>query len=175
MRCSWAKSKEAIKYHDDRWCKETHDEKMLFKMLVLEGMQAGLSWDTILKKEEAYNQAFDDFDYHKIASYSKEKIESLYASRVIESIIFNVFQGFGKHQFLQPRCVLLPVNNFQRIIILWIFRITDPEGLFGDGSDTRWNRIGRRTVRITDGIIVESAHVLAEEHIIDHTKIRVAI
>lgn len=50
---------------------------MLFKMLVLEGMQAGLSWDTILKKEEAYNQAFDDFDYHKIASYSKEKIESL--------------------------------------------------------------------------------------------------
>ena len=58
MRCSWAKSKEAIKYHDDQWCKETHDEIMLFKMLVLEGMQAGLSWDTILKKEEAYNQAY---------------------------------------------------------------------------------------------------------------------
>ena len=86
MRCSWAKSKEAIKYHDNRWCKETHDEKMLFKMLVLEGMQAGLSWDTILKKEEAYNQAFDDFDYHKIASYSKEKIESLYEA---EGIIHN--------------------------------------------------------------------------------------
>ena len=86
MRCSWAKSKEAIKYHDDQWCKETHDEIMLFKMLVLEGMQAGLSWDTILKKEEAYNQAFDDFDYHKIASYSKEKIESLYEA---EGIIHN--------------------------------------------------------------------------------------
>lgn len=86
MRCSWAKSKEAIKYHDNQWCKETHDEKMLFKMLVLEGMQAGLSWDTILKKEEAYNQAFDDFDYHKIASYSKEKIESLYEA---EGIIHN--------------------------------------------------------------------------------------
>lgn len=86
MRCSWAKSKEAIKYHDNRWCKETHDEKMLFKMLVLEGMQAGLSWDTILKKEEAYNQAFDDFDYHKIASYSKEKIEFLYEA---EGIIHN--------------------------------------------------------------------------------------
>ena len=86
MRCSWAKSKEAIKYHDHQWCKETHDEKMLFKMLVLEGMQAGLSWDTILKKEEAYNQAFDDFDYHKLASYSKEKIESLYEA---EGIIHN--------------------------------------------------------------------------------------
>lgn len=86
MRCSWAKSKEAIKYHDHQWCKETHDEKMLFKMLVLEGMQAGLSWDTILKKEEAYNQTFDDFDYHKIASYSKEKIESLYEA---EGIIHN--------------------------------------------------------------------------------------
>ena len=86
MRCSWAKSKEAIKYHDDRWCKETHDERMLFKMLVLEGMQAGLSWDTILKKEEAYTQSFDDFDYHMIASYSKEKIESLYQA---EGIIHN--------------------------------------------------------------------------------------
>lgn len=86
MRCSWAKSKETIKYHDDQWCKETHDEIMLFKMLVLEGMQAGLSWDTILKKEEAYNQAFDDFDYHKIASYSNEKIESLYEA---EGIIHN--------------------------------------------------------------------------------------
>ena len=52
MRCSWAKSKEAIKYHDDQWCKETHDEIMLFKMLVLEGMQAGSSWDTILKKKK---------------------------------------------------------------------------------------------------------------------------
>ena len=71
MRCSWAKSKEAIKYHDHQWCKETHDEKMLFKMLVLEGMQAGLSWDTILKKEEAYNQAFDDFDYTIPRRYKK--------------------------------------------------------------------------------------------------------
>ncbi len=86
MRCSWAKSKEAIEYHDYQWCKETHDERMLFKMLVLEGMQAGLSWDTILKKEEAYTQAFDDFDYQKIASYSNEKIESLNEA---EGIIHN--------------------------------------------------------------------------------------
>lgn len=86
MRCSWAKSKEAIEYHDHQWCKETHDEKMLFKMLVLEGMQAGLSWDTILKKEEAYKQALDDFDYQKIASYSNEKIESLNEA---EGIIHN--------------------------------------------------------------------------------------
>lgn len=86
MRCSWAKSKEAIAYHDYRWCKETHDEKTLFKMLVLEGMQAGLSWDTILKKEKAYSQAFNDFDYREIASYSKDKIETLYTA---EGIIHN--------------------------------------------------------------------------------------
>lgn len=86
MRCSWAKSDLSIKYHDERWCKETHDEHTLFKMLVLEGMQAGLSWETILNKEQAYENAFDHFDYEKIASYSQEKINTLYQA---EGIIHN--------------------------------------------------------------------------------------
>lgn len=86
MRCSWAKSDLSIEYHDHQWCKETHDDHVLFKMLVLEGMQAGLSWETILRKEKAYEEAFDHFDYEKIACYSKEKIESLYNA---EGIIHN--------------------------------------------------------------------------------------
>lgn len=86
MRCSWAKSEQMIDYHDHQWGKETHDEHLLFKMLILEGMQAGLSWQTILNKEEAYCQAFDNFDYHQIAHYSKNKIASLYEA---EGIIHN--------------------------------------------------------------------------------------
>lgn len=78
MRCEWANNDLMIKYHDQVWGKETHDEIKLFKMLVLEGMQAGLSWLTILKKEQTYSDAFDQFDYHKIASYNTEKIVSLY-------------------------------------------------------------------------------------------------
>lgn len=76
-RCSWAYSDILIKYHDEVWGKEEHDEKQLFKMLILEGLQAGLSWEIILKKEKAYQEAIDDFDYHKIASYDDKKMEEL--------------------------------------------------------------------------------------------------
>lgn len=77
-RCAWATSPILIRYHDEKWGVPTHDETELFKMLILEGMQAGLSWEIVLKKEEAYQKAFDDFDYHKIASYDDKKRESLY-------------------------------------------------------------------------------------------------
>lgn len=76
-RCKWAQSDISIKYHDEVWGKEEHDDQQLFKMLILEGLQAGLSWEIVLKKEEAYNQAIDNFDYHKIALYDNRKIEEL--------------------------------------------------------------------------------------------------
>lgn len=64
-------------YHDREWGVELHDDKKLFEFLVLEGFQAGLSWITILKKREAFREAFDGFDYHKIATYDEAKAESL--------------------------------------------------------------------------------------------------
>ncbi len=76
-RCAWAKNQLLNDYHDHIWGKPQHDEKMLFKMLILEGLQAGLSWEIILKKEEAYRQALDDFDYKKIALYDERKYEEL--------------------------------------------------------------------------------------------------
>lgn len=76
-RCAWANSDFLKKYHDEIWGKEEHDDKFLFKMLILEGLQAGLSWEIILKKEDAYCKAIDNFDYLKISKYGKEKIEEL--------------------------------------------------------------------------------------------------
>ena len=76
-RCAWAYSDILIKYHDEVWGKEEHDDKKLYKMLILEGLQAGLSWEIILKKEEAYENAIDHFDYHKIALYDDIKIIEL--------------------------------------------------------------------------------------------------
>lgn len=61
-RCPWAKDPLEIEYHDTEWGRETHDDKMLFEYLVLEGMQAGLSWSLILKKRENFKRAFDNFD-----------------------------------------------------------------------------------------------------------------
>lgn len=72
-RCGWAKNDLAIEYHDAEWGAARHDDGKLFEFLILEGAQAGLSWDTILRKRENYRKAFDDFDYQKIALYDDAK------------------------------------------------------------------------------------------------------
>ena len=68
-----------IEYHDDEWGVPQHDDRMLFEFLILEGAQAGLSWETILKKRENYRRAFGGFDASKIARYDKRKTRSLLA------------------------------------------------------------------------------------------------
>ncbi|HEX2639924.1 MAG TPA: DNA-3-methyladenine glycosylase I [Pyrinomonadaceae bacterium] len=77
IRCSWAKNDLAIAYHDAEWGVPLHDDQGLFEFLVLEGAQAGLSWDTILRKRENFRAAFDDFDVEKVASYDVRKIAEL--------------------------------------------------------------------------------------------------
>ena len=72
-----------IDYHDNEWGRPVHDDRKLFEMLILEGMQAGLSWITVLKKREAYRAAFDGFDPHKVARYGEAKIEELMANKGI--------------------------------------------------------------------------------------------
>lgn len=77
-RCFWVNNdKLYIEYHDNEWGKPVFDDATLFEFLLLESFQAGLSWITILKKRENFREAFDGFDYKKIASYSDEKYEEL--------------------------------------------------------------------------------------------------
>ncbi len=77
-RCPWPGDTPIyIDYHDNEWGRPTHDDRELFEMLVLESMQAGLSWITVLKKREAFREAFDGFDPEKVALYDEEKIEEL--------------------------------------------------------------------------------------------------
>ncbi len=86
-RCGWSTDDPLyIKYHDEEWGKPVHNDEKLFEFLILEGVQAGLSWITILRKRENYRQAFDNFDATKIANYKKDKIEQLLAN---EGIIRN--------------------------------------------------------------------------------------
>jgi len=77
IRCDWARNDLAIAYHDREWGVPCHDDRVLFEFLVLEGAQAGLSWDTILRKRENYRAAFDRFDPKKIARYNQQRLESL--------------------------------------------------------------------------------------------------
>jgi DNA-3-methyladenine glycosylase I len=76
-RCSWAQNELAIRYHDQEWGLPIHDDRRLFEFLILEGAQAGLSWDTILKKRDNYRAAFDNFDPQVVARYDRHKIGSL--------------------------------------------------------------------------------------------------
>lgn len=83
-RCPWAGDTPIyIEYHDKEWGRPVHDDIRLFEMLVLESMQAGLSWITVLKKREAFREAFDGFDPNQIALYGEEKIEELMANEKI--------------------------------------------------------------------------------------------
>jgi DNA-3-methyladenine glycosylase I len=76
-RCAWARTPLSIAYHDAEWGVPLHDDTRLFEFLVLEGAQAGLSWETILNKRDNYRAAFDGFNPTKIAKYNERKIESL--------------------------------------------------------------------------------------------------
>ena len=78
IRCPWCGNTPIyVDYHDNEWGRPVHDDRKLFEMLILEGAQAGLTWITVLKKREAYREAFDGFDPHKIILYDNLKIEEL--------------------------------------------------------------------------------------------------
>ena len=78
-RCAWARNDLSMRYHDEEWGVPVHDDRVLFEFLILEGAQAGLSWDTILKKRERYRHVFDAFDAGKVARYDARKVRQLLA------------------------------------------------------------------------------------------------
>lgn len=90
-RCKWCNLQNPlyVKYHDEEWCKPNFDEKYLFEMLVLESFQAGLSWECVLNKREAFEMAYDGFDVDVVCNYGEEKVRELLAN---EKIIRNRFK-----------------------------------------------------------------------------------
>src|SRR5262249_46962179 len=77
QRCHWARTELSIDYHDREWGVPVHEDRTLFEFLILEGAQAGLSWEIILRKRENYRRAFDNFDPKKVARYDARKIAKL--------------------------------------------------------------------------------------------------
>ena len=80
-RCDWGRSSDLMQaYHDEEWGVPLHDDRALFEFLILEGAQAGLSWQTVLNKRDNYRKAFDDFDPAKVARYTAKRIDKLLAN-----------------------------------------------------------------------------------------------
>ncbi len=84
-RCFWVNPNNPvyIKYHDTEWGRPSYDDRHLFEMLVLESFQAGLSWECILNKREAFKKAYDNFDVLKVSNYNSSKVEELYHNKDI--------------------------------------------------------------------------------------------
>ena len=77
VRCHWANNEPNLSYHDKEWGVPVHDENKWFEFLILEGAQAGLSWETILRKRQRYREVFDGFDPQRVARYDKKKVREL--------------------------------------------------------------------------------------------------
>src|SRR5216110_2551714 len=88
-RCDWARTEPLIAYHDKEWGVPVHDDRTLFEFLILEGAQAGLSWETILRKRTNYRKAFDNFDPVKVARYGQSRVARLLQN---EGIIRNLLK-----------------------------------------------------------------------------------
>jgi DNA-3-methyladenine glycosylase I len=77
VRCRWARTPLSVAYHDAEWGVPVHDDRILFEFITLEGAQAGLSWETILKKREAYREAFLNFEPERVARFTPARVERL--------------------------------------------------------------------------------------------------
>lgn len=120
IRCAWCEKDDLYrKYHDEEWGKPIYDDKILFEFLVLESFQAGLSWYTILSKRENFREAFDNFNYKKIAKYDNVKIEELMQN---SGIIRNRLK------------ILATINNAQKYM--------EVQKEFGDFSSYIWKFVG---------------------------------
>jgi len=122
-RCAWAKSPLMIAYHDEEWGVPVHDDRLLFEFLILEGAQAGLSWETILNKRENYRRAFDQFDPAKVGHYDKKKMRELLRDPGIVRNRLKISAAVSNAQaFLQVR---EEFGSFDRFI--WQFVDGDPK------------------------------------------------
>ena len=129
-RCSWAKNDLAIAYHDAEWGVPLHDERGLFEFLILEGAQAGLSWDTILRKRENYRAAFDNFDAEKVAGYNDKKIAELLENEGIIRNRLKIASAIGNAQaFLR---VQDEIGSFDK----YIWNFVDGKPLKNKPKDT---------------------------------------
>jgi DNA-3-methyladenine glycosylase I len=141
-RCAWPKNPLAIAYHDKEWGVPLRNDRKLFESLILEGAQAGLSWDTILAKRANYRRAFDRFDFKKIAKYTPSDRRRLLADA-------GIVRHSGKIEaaIVNARCVLDVQKEFGTFSkYLWSFAERGAEALSKDLKKRGFRFVGPTTV-----------------------------
>jgi DNA-3-methyladenine glycosylase I len=138
VRCSWVRLTNPlyVRYHDEEWGVPSHDDRHLFEMLLLEGAQAGLSWETILNKRAAYRRAFDRFDPRRIAAYDPAKVASLLADPGIVRNRLKVAAAItNARAFLELKREHSSLEEY-----LWTF-------VGGEPKQNHWKRLARVPAR----------------------------
>lgn len=142
-RCSWATNDLAVAYHDKEWCVPNHDDRVHFEFLVLEGAQAGLSWDTILRKRDRYRSVFADFDPHAVARFTASRVERILKD---PGIIRNRLKVAGT---VQNARAFLSVQNEFGTFDSYIWRFVD-----GKPVKNRWKTTAQipATTSVSDAV-----------------------
>ena len=118
-RCAWANPRNPayVAYHDEEWGVPTHDDRTLLEMLILECFQAGLSWECVLNKREAFRAAFDDFDLEAICAYDQKKIDALLANKGIIRNRLKIQAALGNARVFRE--VQAEYGSFDRYLWGW--------------------------------------------------------
>ena len=141
-RCAWATHEPLISYHDKEWGTPLHDERKLFEFLILEGAQAGLSWETILRKRDAYRKAFDRFDPKKVARYTAGDVARLMKDAGIVRNRAKITSAIGNARSF------LEIQTEHGSFDAYLTPFSDPEALSKD--------LRKRGMRFVGPTIVES-------------------
>lgn len=158
IRCSWANLKNPlyIQYHDEEWGVPVHDDRKLFEMLILESFQAGLSWECILNKREAFRRAFDGFDLEKVCGYGEEKLAALEQDSGIVRNRLKIKAAVNNARIF--RAIQQEWGSFDRYLWHW----TESESLYETGkvrselSDAVSADLKRRGMQFVGTVIIYS-------------------
>lgn len=132
-RCRWVNLNNPlyIHYHDLEWGVASHDDAYLFELLLLESFQAGLSWECVLNKREAFKKAFDNFDYHKIANYGEEKFNELINNKDIIRNKLKIKASINNAK------IFMDIQHEYGTFDKFIWHFTNGEVIKGNGTNTR--------------------------------------
>ena len=135
-RCVWAQGDLLTAYHDKEWGTPLHDERRLFEFLILEGAQAGLSWETILRKRDAYRKAFDRFDPKKVARYTARDVTRLMKDAGIVRNRAKITAAIGNAN------AFLEIAREFKTFDAYVWRFTDPAVLSRDLKERGMRFVG---------------------------------
>jgi DNA-3-methyladenine glycosylase I len=134
-RCAWAHKETLLAYHDAEWGVPLHDDRKLFEFLILEGAQAGLSWETILKRRDGYRQTFDGFDPRQVARYDAAKTAALLLdARIIRNRLKIAAAVTNAQAFLR---VQEEFGSFDRYLWQWVRESAPGATAAAEGRVTR--------------------------------------